>query len=155
MIDDVEGVSLERISFTAPTNDPNSWQSAASNVNYATPGLENSQFIVLGSNSGTINIEPNVFFPNSTGDADFTTINYQLDNAGSFADILVYSTDGRIIKELAKNQLLSTSGFVTWDGTNQSGGIAKVGYYIISFDIYDASGNRSRFRETVVLGTKF
>jgi len=42
MIRDEEGVSLERISFSNPTNDDQNWKSASAQSGFATPGLLNS-----------------------------------------------------------------------------------------------------------------
>ncbi|UXP33389.1 lamin tail domain-containing protein [Reichenbachiella agarivorans] len=154
LLDDEEGVSLERISFDSPTNDPNSWFSAASTSYYATPGLVNSQFVGYSDTQSMLSIEPKVFIPDGSGQDDFTTISYQLDQPGGFANLYVFDTRGRIIKALAQNQLLSTSGFMTWDGSTDQGNLAPVGYYIVFAEIYDTKGNKKMIKETVVLGSR-
>ncbi|MEM9981940.1 MAG: lamin tail domain-containing protein, partial [Bacteroidota bacterium] len=117
LIDDEEGVSLERISFTAPVNDPNSWFSAASTAGFATPGAENSQQRREGQAVGGINVAPKAFVPDNDGFSDFTTIDYSFTQGGYVANVSIYDNQGREIKRLAQNQLLATSGFFTWDGT--------------------------------------
>jgi len=155
LIDDVEGVSLERISFDAPTNTSNTWQSASSAAGFATPGLKNSQAKSSENSAGTVTIQPKVFVPDNTGQNDFTTINYKLENPGNFANVNVFNTNGVLVKTLAEGQLLSTTGFMTWDGTTNDGRIATVGYYIVFFEVFDTSGNKKVIKETVVLGTRF
>ncbi|MDP4679075.1 MAG: lamin tail domain-containing protein, partial [Cyclobacteriaceae bacterium] len=155
LLDDVDGVSLERISFDGDSNDSNNWKSAASTSGFATPGLMNSQFKTNIQTSGILTIDPKVFVPDNTGVNDFTTINYQLQNAGNFANVNVYDAAGRLVKTIAQGDLLSTSGFFTWDGTDNSGSRARVGYYAIYFETFDSNGNKEMMKETVVLGIRF
>ncbi|PIB36942.1 hypothetical protein BFP72_16795 [Reichenbachiella sp. 5M10] len=152
LLDSEEGVSLERIAYDAPSNDPNSWHSAASTAFYATPGRQNSQYTEAGAGQGQLVVEPKVFMPNTMGQPDFTTIRYVLDQPGGFANISVFDTHGRPIRALAENQLLSMTGFVTWDGTTDAGDLAPIGYYIVFAEVYDPSGNKQVIKETVVLG---
>lgn len=155
LLDQVDGVSLERISFDGPTNNPDNWKSAASTAGFATPGLMNSQFKSPTQVTGKLTIEPKAFNPDNTGMNDFTTINYELQNAGSFANVNIYDPVGRLVKTLAQGDLLSTNGFFTWDGTDNSGARVRVGYYAIYFEIFDANGNKDIMKETVVLGARF
>lgn len=155
LLDDDEGVSLERIAFDAESTNPDSWKSAASTVGFATPGIENSQTKSASQSSATISIEPKVFIPDNSGMNDYTTINYQLDQSGNFANVNVYSVNSVLIKTLAEGELLSTSGFFTWDGTANNGSQATVGYYLVLFEIFDGQGNKTLKKETVVLGARF
>jgi len=57
---------------------------------------------------------------------------------------------------LARNELLGTeSGFFKWDGTTDDGRKARVGYYLVHFEVFDIKGNVRSFKETVVVGAKF
>ncbi|MFY0627651.1 MAG: lamin tail domain-containing protein [Reichenbachiella sp.] len=155
LLNNDEGVSLERISVIAPSNQPDSWRSAASSVGYGTPGKRNSQFVNNTQHEGVVTVDPSVFFPDNTGLDDFTTITYEIGQAGKFANIVVYNITGSIVKTIAENELLSTRGFVTWDGTSDAGELANVGYYVVYFEIFSANGNKDIYKETVVLGTRF
>ncbi|WP_422361262.1 lamin tail domain-containing protein [Reichenbachiella sp.] len=155
LLDDDEGVSLERVSFEAESTNPDSWRSAASTVGFATPGVINSQLQTANQSTATVAIEPRVFVPDNTGMNDFTTISYQLSQTGNFANVHIYSTNGVLIKTLAEGELLSTNGFFTWDGITDNGSLASVGYYVVVFEIFDGQGNKSLQKETVVLGTRF
>lgn len=154
LLDSDDGVSLERIDFNASTQNSSNWASASSTVGFATPGYVNSQSFEVPQISGSLDIEPKVFVPGSVSLANesFTTINYQFDEAGKFANVVVYDQYGRAIQELANGASLSTSGFFRWDGTDNSGKQVRSGYYLVVFEVFDGSGNKDVLKETVVVG---
>ena len=75
ILDVTKGVSLERISGDLPDNEPGSWQSAASDVGYGTPGYVNSQNrdVNLGTD---FSVDPKAFSPDGDGNKDFTLFTY-------------------------------------------------------------------------------
>ncbi|MCV9388236.1 lamin tail domain-containing protein [Reichenbachiella ulvae] len=152
LLDEVEGVSLERVSLKVETMDRNNWQSAGSLAHYATPGLPNSQSREDSGSTARLSVEPKVFLPDGTGQADFTTISYRMEQPGAFANVRIYDSQGRQVRTLAENQLLSTEGALHWDGSTDAGQRAAIGYYIIFVEIYDHKGNQNSFKQTVVLG---
>jgi hypothetical protein len=155
LLRDVNGVSLERISYSAPSNDPNNWRSAASTVGYATPGYKNSQFRMQISTEDVLTIDPKVFAPENLGIADYTTIKYKFDLGGNFGSLTIYDQQGRLIKKIAQNELLATEGFFTWDGTDENRRKVKIGYYLILFEIYNLSGKVEVLKESVAVGKTF
>ncbi|MDA0196067.1 MAG: lamin tail domain-containing protein [Bacteroidetes bacterium] len=154
LLKDFDGVSLERISINAPTQNSDNWKSTASTAGFATPGLKNSQSLSIIENKGTIEVEPRVFSPDNNGFDDYATISYQFDVGNNIANVTVFDQVGRLVKKLLDNASLSTSGFITWDGTNESFQKVRIGYYIIHFEIYDSSGMTNQFKERVVVGGK-
>ncbi len=156
LLESVDGVSLERISYSGDTNDPNNWRSASSTEGFATPGYENSQRKQVSSISNNLSIDPKIFIPGNAGSGrDFTTINYRFDNPGLFANVRIYDQSGRLVKTLLEGASISTSGFLRWDGTSNTGTMARLGYYIVLFEVYDQDGNTDVFKETVVVGRDF
>lgn len=155
LLENVDGVSLERVSFSQPNSEDN-WRSAASTEGFATPGYMNSQSFSSEVPSGRVRADPEVFIPGNTGTGrDFTTINYQLEEPGKFANVDIYDQTGRLVKNLAQGVLLGTTGFLRWDGDTNDGKIARMGYYLIIFEIYDSKGNSETIKETVVVGRDF
>src|SRR5690606_37357706 len=72
-----EGVSLERMSFSAGTNEKDNWHSASSEAGYGTPGYKNSQLengIVV---KPVVHFEPESFSPNNDGYNDMFLIKYE------------------------------------------------------------------------------
>ena len=155
LLDDVDGVSLEKIRVENPGDDPHNWQSASSTENYATPGYQNSQSKPEVPLNGTLTISPKTFAPDLAGSNNFTTINYQFDSPGNLINVTIYDPTGRVLKDLVQNSLVGTSGFFTWDGTTNDGSKARIGYYLILFEVVSAEGNISYIKESVAIGTRF
>jgi hypothetical protein len=152
-IDDDEGVSLERISFTAPTNDKANWKSASSTSGFATPGYVNSN--VRGEQApGKITINPEVFEP-ITGQPSFTQIQYNFEQGGFVANVKILDFQGREIKQIVNNATLGTEGFFRWDGDTDDGSKARTGYYVVWVEVFNANGQLDTFRKRVVIASKF
>lgn len=156
IINDPEGVSLERISVEESAQNPENWMSAAASENFATPGYANSQSRMINTAiDGEISIEPRVIIPDGSGQRDFTTINYSFSQTGNVANVRIFDVQGREIKRIASNDFLSNSGFYTWDGSDNNGQKAKIGSYIVLFEIFNANGDINTFKERVVIGSLF
>lgn len=155
LLDDNEGVSLERVNFDKPTQDASNWHSASEMVGFATPAYENSQYND-GSNAGDapVNIDPHVFSPDNDGFDDYANINFKFDTQDNVATIYIFDAKGRIIKKLAESLLLSTEGTIVWNGTEDNGRLAPAGTYIVYFKVFDADGNVKVYKKSVILAKK-
>jgi len=152
LLKDNEGVSLERISFSELTNDANNWKSANSSVGFATPGSINSNSRPESSISeNSVHIDPEVFSP-SLPSQDFSKINYKFDQSGMAANVKIIDSQGRLIKTLANNETLGHEGFFRWDGDRDDGTRARMGYYVVWFEIFDTSGATTVYRKRTVVG---
>jgi hypothetical protein len=151
-----KGVALERVNYNRPTQDRSNWHSAAQSAGFGTPAYQNSQYSAeLVSQTGEIEIYPEVFSPDSDGHDDLLTISYQFDNPGYVATVRIFDSRGRLIRNLARAELLAVNGAFTWDGTTDDYQKAPIGIYIIHLEVVDLSGNVSNFRKTAVVGGKF
>lgn len=148
---DEEGVSLERISFSATTNDAKNWHSASSLAGYGTPGYANSQIENPTINAPQITFQPEAFSPNFDGYNDEYQIQYQLDQPGYMANISVFDAAGRFVMKLANNEILGTTGALNWNGKDETGQRQNLGVYIVLVEIFDLQGNVYRYKDGVVL----
>ncbi|MCI0751402.1 MAG: lamin tail domain-containing protein, partial [Flammeovirgaceae bacterium] len=147
---DDEGVSLERISFELADAEQN-WKSAATSAGYATPGYVNSNSILESQIADeAVDIEPEIFKPHG-GQPEFTLINYNFEQGGYVANISIYDLQGRLVKEIANNEILASNGFYRWDGDREDGSKARIGYYTVWFEVFNASGEVKKFRKRVVI----
>ncbi len=150
-----KGVSLERVNPNQPTQNNSNWHSASSQVGYGTPGYKNSQFSDFIQTDETFTIEPQIFTPDNDGNNDLLFIGYKLGESGYRANIWIYSSSGQKIKQLVNNDLLSTEGVYSWDGTNEDKLRASVGIYIVFIELWSIDGKVTRTKKTVTLGAKF
>ena len=152
LLDDEEGVSLERNSFLGGSDDPENWHSASEAAGFATPGYQNSQFLLLNTGQNDpFELANKIFSPNNDGNNDLLVITYELELPGYVASIKIFDAKGRIVKNLARNLLLGTKGFVKWDGTNGDSELASLGIYIILLELIHPSGDKRTFKKVCVL----
>jgi len=151
LIDDTEGVSLERSNFDIPSTTRSVWKSASQNVRFATPGYANSANINVETGSENFKVVTETFSPNQDGEDDTMVLSYSVDKTGYVANVFVHDAAGFRIRQLLSSELLSTEGIITWDGVDGDGKVADLGIYIIVGELFHADGNVISFKETVVL----
>ncbi len=154
LIKNAKGVSLEKINPQLSGIDKNSWHSASSEVNYGTPGYKNSQFRETNSEIAEekwIWTEPESFSPDNDGTNDVCFIHYKTDESGYVANVAIYNAVGVKIKQLARNQLLSSEGFFAWDGTNDRGKIANPNVYVLYIEIINPQKGIKKTRKLPVV----
>jgi len=154
LIDNDEGVSLERIDPAGPSQNETNWHSAASTAGYGTPGYKNSQYKLLTAVNATIEITPKVFSPDNDGHDDIATIQYAVTEPGYIANITIFDAAGRPVHNLVRNGTLSLKGNWNWDGLDDKRNKLPVGTYIIFTEIFNLQGKKSSFKNTIVLARK-
>ncbi len=153
---DKNGVSLERISLAVATANTDNWHSAASTVNYGTPGYENSVRAELQGGGESVSLEYEVFTPNGDGDKDVLPINYKFDIAGGNARVFIYDSQGILVKNVVNNILIGPeAGTLFWDGITNKGERALIGLYVVVFEFQNMdSGKKQAFKTACTLGDK-
>ena len=140
VIDDLNGVSLERIDPNGNSNDAFNWHSAAQDIGFGTPGIKNSQFI-SAIYSGDFSFTSPIFSPDNDGYEDVLQVNYMLEKEGLLGHVQIFDNMGRPIKDLFQNQLLGSTGTFTWDGMNNSQQKSPIGAYVMIFEAFSTDGS--------------
>jgi hypothetical protein len=154
LIDNPQGVSLERIDPQGASPLAGNWHSAASTAGYGTPSYTNSQFKKPGTIQAMFEILPRVFSPDNDGFNDVTTLQYKTQEQGLVANIFIFDAAGRLVNNLVRNSLLGTTGYWNWNGTDNKGQLLPIGIYIIQAELFNLRGEKQQFRNTVVLAKK-
>ncbi len=158
LVKNPKGVALERINPNLPTQDKNSWHSAASEVNYGTPGYKNSQFReidVVAKDPKFVWTDPEAFSPDNDGVDDICFIRYHTDTNGYVANAIIFNAVGLKVYQLAANVLLANDGFLTWDGKTDPGKNANVGVYVLYFEMFNPqTGSRKQQKLPIVVSSR-
>ena len=155
LINNSEGVALERIDPNAATQNKDNWHSAAKDVGYGTPTYQNSQFRLDLLVQGDITVTPEVFSPDNDGTDDLLTITYRFPETGYVMNITVYDAAGRAVKALQRNAICSQQGNFRWDGLNDKLQQLPLGPYVIFTEVFNLQGKVKRFKNQVVLARRF
>jgi Lamin Tail Domain/Bacterial Ig-like domain len=151
LIDNREGVSLERIDYDAATQNPENWHSAATGMGYGTPTYKNSQYRTDVQVKGEIAVAPEICSPDNDGLDDFATIAYQFPEPGYVANITVFDAAGRAVRVVQRNALCGTKGSFRWDGLGERNQLLPSGIYIVHTAVFNMQGKTRQFKNTVVL----
>ena len=154
LIDNREGVALERIDYNAPTQNEANWHSAATSVGYGTPTYKNSQYRIDLQVQGEITVTPEIVSPDNDGMDDFATIDYSFPSQGYVANITIFDANGRAVRYLQRNALCGIKGNFRWDGLGEKFQKLPVGIYIIFTEVFNLDGKKKQFKNTIVLARK-
>ena len=101
-----------------------------------------------------LSLASKTFSPDNDGFEDALSLNYRFNQAGLVANSAIYNDRGVLIKRIAKNLTLATSGTLTWDGLDENSSKAAVGIYIVYFEVFDLNGKVRKYRKSCVLAAK-
>jgi hypothetical protein len=155
LIDNKEGVSLERINYNAPTANKNNWTSAAGTSNFSTPTYKNSQFLNQNQGAQLFNINPEVFTPNNDGVNDLVTFSFNVNNNNYLGSLHVFNSNGVLVKTLLNNAPLAPETVINWNGLGNKNELLPVGIYIVYFECLNTDGNMITNKKTLVIGKTF
>lgn len=151
LIENREGISLERIDYNQKTQEENNWHSAASSVGYGTPGYKNSQNISGEYLNQEVKILPETITPNNDGIDDIASIQYSFSEPGNVATIIVFDASGRKIKTLQQSVICGIKGSFNWNGLDDQNKKIPAGIYVVYFEIFNLKGRVRKFKKVVVV----
>jgi hypothetical protein len=151
LIDNKEGVALERINYNSTTQDKTNWTSAASTAGFGTPGYPNSQIRADVQVQGQVTISPAVFSPDNDGRDDFATIHYALPEPGYVTNISIFDAHGYRVRYLVQQATLSLTGQFRWDGLDNKSNRLPVGTYVVLTELFHLSGKTKKYKHAVTL----
>jgi hypothetical protein len=154
LIDNKDGVALERIDYDGPSQSAGNWHSAATSVGYGTPTYKNSQYPGNAGVPGEIKLSPEIISPDGDGQDDHCTIDYKFPEPGYVANITIFDASGRRVRYLQRNALCGTKGNFRWDGLGEKNQPLATGVYIIFTEVFTLNGKTKQFKMPVVLARR-
>lgn len=152
LLDNKNGVSLERLDPFGPSQSAANWHTAAEAVGFATPTYQNSQFFENNLMSEEIFSFPKqTFSPDGDGFEDIFLINYAVEEPGYVLNLRIFDTRGRLVNHLINNELLASSGTFKWDGATNEGSKARLGIYVLWLELFRTDGVIERTQKTCVV----
>lgn len=145
LIDDTEGISLERISTQIAASDRSNWSSASETVGFGTPGLPNS--IAGGGNQNVFSLDTKIVSPNNDGLNDLLELRYALASTDFLGEVAIYSDQGFRVASLLNNGTVGSAGLWTWDATDDDGQVVNQGIYVIIVELFNRT-DRLSFKES-------
>lgn len=131
LLDDTEGVSLERISPSAPSNQASNWRSASSIAKFATPGYVNSHYSETDFPNFKIMLNHQLISPNNDGFQDDLSIGYSLANDNYIANLYIFSLNGTLLHQPINMEHIPSEGQLRWDMVSSSGALMPEGHYVV------------------------
>jgi hypothetical protein len=118
LLNGTEGVSLERVDPSRPSDDDSNWHSASEAVGWATRATR------IPSTHRTTrrrraHHRAGHLSPDNDGYQDVLTMTYHFDAPGFTGNMTVFDMAGREVVKLMENELLGTNGAVSWDGIQE------------------------------------
>jgi hypothetical protein len=155
LLNDQNGVSLERLNPNMLLHLQSNWHSAASVYGFATPGSPNSQ-VYLPIKSDTY-FSPNTrtLSPDGDGFQDVFILHYNLPDNDYVVTISVFDLNGRLCHTILNHQSIGTIGDITWDGTMSAGVQAVPGIYILCIDAVSSHAKSVREQISVIVCKRF
>jgi len=154
LLKEKEGVSLERISPDAETQDSGNWHSASERSGFATPTGANSQLYPESLSDRQWQVDPKTFSPDGDGFEDYLLLSYSDLPPGTIVHVKIFDAAGRLVRYLVNNQSINTSGLIQWDGATDSGRIAPIGIYTIYIQSFGGNGEVQVVKETCVVAAR-
>lgn len=147
LLQDVEGVSLERIS-----TEVSNWHTASEQSGFSTPTLPNSQAQLLEPPKDIINLSPEVISPNNDGWQDVLSIRLTFEQSGYKGRLLIFDAQGFPIRTVVNNELFGTDNLYFWDGLTDRKEAAATGRYILLLEATQSSLPPIIEKKTAVVG---
>ena len=149
-LNDVEGVSLEKILPNLDGLLSDNWHSASSLSYFGTPGLKNSQYRAEDASSG-VRISNPVFSPDGDGYFDVLLIEIESELMGQNMNAVVLDLMGRKVMDLAKGVVLGSEELLSWDGADENRIIKDAGVYMVYIEVWSKDSPIKRYKYPVTL----
>ncbi|MBC35868.1 MAG: hypothetical protein CL663_07515 [Bacteroidetes bacterium] len=144
-----DGVSLEKIHPELSGLEPQNWHSAAEDIGFASPTLQNSCYTTSQDPNSEISFSTKSISPNNDGFEDLLMISYVLPENGFTLNMKVFDIDGRFVSHPFNNTNCGIKGSVIWDAVDMNNEILERGLYIVLIEFFSEGGESIRHKKAI------
>jgi hypothetical protein len=133
LLNEVEGVALERRSIYISGLEKDNWVSACATDGYGTPGLVNAASLVSKNKDSSEDwmIYPKVITPNGDGVDDYLYLKKTIFSNHCIAEIKIVSENGELIKTVCNPQTISDQEWQIWNGLTEDCRVGPTAIYYV------------------------
>ncbi len=151
LLSGTEGVSLERIDASAPSESRFNWHSASGMSGWGTPGIKNSVVPDGVENGGAVHLSSSKLSPDNDGFEDILQIRVDIPEPGFVIRCIIYNDMGFKSRTLVNSTTSGTVNNLYWDGTSDNGTLLPRGIYIIFIEVTGPRGEVSVYRRACAI----
>lgn len=152
LLNNTEGVSLERISLGEPARDESNWFSAPQSLGYGSPtSLNGNQ---PNHSTGNFELERPNISPDGDGFEDDVFLLYNDQAPGTSLTIKLFTANGQLIRTITENHLIETNGRFRIEGVHEMTAL-QAGIYVLSLEISSQDGKVNYKRMALTVNRRF
>jgi hypothetical protein len=146
LLDDNEGISLEKISTNSNSSDRSQWHSASELSGWGTPGAPNSVLYEFNESGDNLAMSSSSITPDNDGNEDFLVIDFKMKGPGSIISVDIFDESGRFIKRLTNNLFSAQEASIVWNGTGVDEELLNTGIYILLITAFNEKGESEKWK---------
>ena len=148
---DTRGISLERIDFDRPSNDPDAWASSVDRRG-GTPATENSRRLPPAIGEEVLELSSATLSPDGDGFEDFLRIAWNLPFTPASVQVTILDPRGHSLATPVDGMQSGARGDAVWDGESRDGRTLPIGPVIVRLEAVESgTGHRVIVRRVVVI----
>ncbi|MEN9964710.1 MAG: hypothetical protein RL582_1805, partial [Bacteroidota bacterium] len=152
LLEETEGISLERLDVDGKTQNAQNWHSASGSSGFATPGQKNSQSVPYEVGQRSLLLKPKWISPNNDGKDDLLMLEYTFDAPGNVLQAFIYDARGAMVKRWLRTALCGRRGMFYWDGMLDTGKRVGYGAYVLYVEYFNGNGEVRKWKQTFFVG---
>jgi hypothetical protein len=152
LLEETEGISLERLDVDGKTQNAQNWHSASGSSGFATPGQKNSQSVPYEVGQRSLLLKPKWISPNNDGKDDLLMLEYNFDAPGNVLQAFIHDARGAMVKRWLRTALCGRRGMFYWDGMLDTGKRVGYGAYVLYVEYFNGNGEVRKWKQTFFVG---
>ncbi|MHC1730653.1 MAG: lamin tail domain-containing protein [Bacteroidales bacterium] len=142
-----QGVALEKVSPSLPSDVAVNWRSASEACNWGSPGASNSVLVEKPEEKAGLTLSSGRVSPDGDGFEDLLLISLFPGGDENIITVTVFDDRGYPVRRLAERVAAGVGTSLAWDGLSDQGARLPAGLYIILAESFNPAGVSGRWKK--------